>query len=199
MIYGVWWNSGSSQSSLVRSTPGGIVCHLRGWRSQSAQGRDGAWPVRESECRNPSEIELALAILGATGFLYYLMICLTERGLPQWLSGKESACHAGASGDTGLIPGSGRSPGGGNGSVLQHPCLENPMDRGAWRATVHRVSKSWTWLKQPSMHSRMLTVRTQFYRSLFWWSFVFTHYLLSICSVSWEIQNKRSSDQCNSL
>ena len=43
--------------------------------------------------------------------------------------------------DTGLIPGSGRSSGGGNGSPLQYSCLENPMDRGAWRAIVHRVAK----------------------------------------------------------
>ena len=44
--------------------------------------------------------------------------------------------------DTGLIPGSGRSPGGGHGNPLQYSCLENPMDRGAWRATVHGVAKS---------------------------------------------------------
>ena len=49
-------------------------------------------------------------------------------------------------GDTGLIPGSGRSPGGGNGSPLQSSCLENPLDRGAWWATVHGVTKSWTRL-----------------------------------------------------
>ena len=47
-------------------------------------------------------------------------------------------------GDAGLIPGSGRSPGGGNGNPLQYSCLENPMDRGAWRATVHGVAKSRT-------------------------------------------------------
>ena len=41
------------------------------------------------------------------------------------------------------IPGSGRSPGGGHGNPLQESCLENPMDRGAWRATVHRVAKEW--------------------------------------------------------
>ena len=45
-------------------------------------------------------------------------------------------------GDLGLIPGSGRSPGEGNGNPLQYSCLENPMDRGAWRATVHGVTKS---------------------------------------------------------
>ena len=47
-------------------------------------------------------------------------------------------------GDAGLIPESGRSPGGGNGNPLQYSCLENPMDRGAWGATVHGVAKSRT-------------------------------------------------------
>ena len=47
-------------------------------------------------------------------------------------------------GDSRLIPGSGRSPGEENGN--QYPCLENSMNRGAWRATVHRVAKSWAWL-----------------------------------------------------
>ena len=51
-------------------------------------------------------------------------------------------------GDLGSIPGSGRSPGGGHGNPLQYSCLENPMDRGAWWATVHGVAKSWTRLKQ---------------------------------------------------
>ena len=48
--------------------------------------------------------------------------------------------------DMGLIPGSGRSPGEGNGNPLQNSCLENPMDRGAWWATVHGVAKGWTQL-----------------------------------------------------
>ena len=68
-------------------------------------------------------------------------------GLPWWLSGKESACNAGDAGDTGSIPGLGRSPGGEHGSTLQHSCLENPMDRGACWATVHGVTKSQTQLK----------------------------------------------------
>ena len=50
-------------------------------------------------------------------------------------------------GDTGLISGSGRSPGGGNGNSLQYSWLEYSMDRGAWRATVHGVAKSQRWLK----------------------------------------------------
>ena len=54
--------------------------------------------------------------------------------------------------DEGLIPGSGRPPGVGNGNPLQYSCLENPMDRGAWQATVHRVAQSWTRLKWLSRH-----------------------------------------------
>ena len=53
----------------------------------------------------------------------------------------------------GLIPGWGRSPGEGNGSPLLYSCLENPMDRGAWRVTVQRVAKPWTRLKRPSTHA----------------------------------------------
>ena len=67
--------------------------------------------------------------------------------------GKESACNAGDAGDPGSIPGSGRSPGGGHGNPLQYSCLENPMDRKAWQATVHGVAKSWTQLNPLSMHA----------------------------------------------
>ena len=57
--------------------------------------------------------------------------------------GKESACNAG---DLGLIPGSGRSLGGGNGYPLWYSCLENSMNKRAWWAAVHGVTNSWTWL-----------------------------------------------------
>ena len=68
-------------------------------------------------------------------------------GLPRWLSGKKhSPANAGITGDMGSIPGLDRSPGGGNGNPLQHSCLENPMDKEAWWATVHGVAKSWTQL-----------------------------------------------------
>ena len=55
---------------------------------------------------------------------------------------KTLPASAGGLGDAGWIPGSGRSPGGGHGNPLQYSCLENPMDRGAWRATVHGVAES---------------------------------------------------------
>jgi len=75
--------------------------------------------------------------------MMYVCVCV----LPQWLSGKESACSTGATGDVGSIPGSRRFPGGGHGYPLQYSFLENPVDKGAWRATVHRVTKSWTRVK----------------------------------------------------
>ena len=61
---------------------------------------------------------------------------------------KNPPANAGDIRDAGSIPGSGRSPGGGNGNLLQYSCLENPMDRGAWQATVHRVTKSRMQLQQ---------------------------------------------------
>ena len=69
---------------------------------------------------------------------------------PQGSDNKESACD---SGDTGLIPRSGRSPGGGHGDPLQYSCLESPMDRGAWWAMVHGIAKRWTCLKQMDTHA----------------------------------------------
>ena len=64
-------------------------------------------------------------------------------GFPGGSDSKKSACNAE---DLGLIPGLGRSPGEGNGNPLQYSCRENSMDRGAWRAIVHRVTKSRTQL-----------------------------------------------------
>ena len=59
---------------------------------------------------------------------------------------KNPPANAGDGRDLGSIPGSGRSPGEGNGNPLQYSCLENSMDRGVWQATVHGVAKSWTQL-----------------------------------------------------
>ena len=70
------------------------------------------------------------------------MLVLSYFSFPGGSEVKASACNVG---DLGLIPGSGRSPGEGNGNPLQYSCLENPMDGGAWRATlVHVVAKSRT-------------------------------------------------------
>ena len=68
---------------------------------------------------------------------------MSSMGFPDSSDSKESACNAE---DLGLIFELGRSPGGGHGDLFQYSCLENPMDRGGWWATVHRVIKSWKQL-----------------------------------------------------
>ena len=71
------------------------------------------------------------------------MFKVSSQGFPGGAKVKASACNAG---DLSSIPRSGRSPGGENGNPLQYPCMENPMDAGAWWATVHGVTKSQTQL-----------------------------------------------------
>ena len=77
-------------------------------------------------------------------------------GLPRWHSGKESA-NAGHSRDMVLIPGLSRSPGVGNGNPLQNSCLENSIDREAWRATVHGVTKNCTQLS--TAHTNVINIQ----------------------------------------
>ena len=69
-------------------------------------------------------------------------------GVPGGSDGRESACNAG---DLGSVPGWGRPSGGGPGSPLQYPCLENPQDRGAWRAADHGVAERLTRLSDPAL------------------------------------------------
>ena len=76
-----------------------------------------------------------------------------NRDFPRGSDGKASVYNAG---DPGSIPGSGRSPGEGNGNPLQYSCLENPMDRGAWLATVHGDAKSQTRLSAFTSLHRIL-------------------------------------------
>ena len=85
------------------------------------------------------------------------VICIKFPFIPFWASQvapvvKNTLVNAGDIRDVGLIPGLGRSLGGGHGNPLHYSCLENPMDRRAGQATVHRVAWSQTWLKQLSTH-----------------------------------------------
>ena len=96
-------------------------------------------------------------------------------GFPGGTSGKEPACQHRRLRDMGSISGSGRSHGGGNDSLLQFSCLENPIDRGAWGTTVHGVTKSQTWLKQLSLHTHMHFL----YPLICWWT------LGEFVSISW--------------
>ena len=74
------------------------------------------------------------------GAVHKLNIIILDMGFPGGSDGKESACNAG---DLGSIPELRRSPREGNGNPLQYSCLENSLDREAWQAIVHGVSKSW--------------------------------------------------------
>ena len=79
----------------------------------------------------------------------------TFLGFPGGSDGKESHCNAGS---LSLIPASGRSPGERNGYPLQYSCLENSMDKGAWRAIIYGVAKSWTWLtSNNSLHFQCIS------------------------------------------
>ena len=86
--------------------------------------------------------------------LFFLFLIRGLLGFPGGTSGKESTCYLGNIRDASLIPGLGGSPGWRQENPLQYPCLKNPMDRGAWQVTVHRVAKSQTGLKWLSTHVR---------------------------------------------
>ena len=89
-----------------------------------------------------------------SSFSLYIHIYM---GFPGGSVGKESACNAG---DLGSIPGLGKCPGGGHGNPCQYSGLENPMDRGAWRAAVHGVTRSRTQLIDYAQH---IYIHTHFY------------------------------------
>ena len=88
-------------------------------------------------------------------------------GLPGGTVVKNSPSSAGDVAEVGSIPVSGRSPGGGNGNPLQYSCLENPMDRGAWWATVHGVTKSRTQLNTHTQTHWLNSYTSLFYFG--WW------------------------------
>ena len=122
----------SGKGSYIYTCVGNLLCRPGvGWQR-----------VQHSFTAHPSD-HSASCSLSAHGPLPHLSVCLhmSRWWLPCQLIGKERACNAG---HPGSIPGLGRSPGEGNGNPLQYSCLENPMDRGAWWATVHGVTKSWT-------------------------------------------------------
>ena len=125
---------------------------------QGASGRDGEWALGTiwGGLWPPPPSSLAL-----DGVISLLCCSSANQGSHCFVKGltemalvvKNSPANAGVVREEGSIPGSGRSPGGGNGHPLQDSSLENPMDRGAWQTTVHGVAKSWTQLKRLNMHA----------------------------------------------
>ena len=121
------------------------------------------FPPHSSHWTYPSEFCLVLTGLMCQPPLNICIILVCLTGLPWWLSSKESTCSAGVSDDAGLIPGSGRSPGGGHGNPLQYSCLENPMDRGACGLQSIRVAKSRTQLERPSTCACTVCLKNVFF------------------------------------
>ena len=124
------------------SHSGGALVSLPAWEWKSAPaGLDGGlWSV-------PEGVHFANCDLDHLSTLLVAIFCGWFLSLPGFPSGsvvKNLPASAGAAGDAGSIPGLGRSPGGGQASPLQYRCLENPVDRGAWRAAACRVAKTWT-------------------------------------------------------
>ena len=92
------------------------------------------------------------SVMSTPSLLPWLAALIKQNiGFPDGSAHKESTCNAGDSEDTGSVPGWGRSPGEGNGNLLQYSCLENPIDRGTWLVTVHGVTKRQTWLNRRCM------------------------------------------------
>ena len=127
-------------------TNGGTLCYLLPLLSPWLTLSSGRSP-NISTFQQPHRISFyVFAVIYLSSLLLtdiWLQNCVIIRGFPGGSDGKASAYNAG---DPGLIPGSGRSPGEGNGNPLQYSCLENSMDREAWWATVHGVTKSQTRL-----------------------------------------------------
>ena len=89
-------------------------------------------------------------------------------GIPRWLGGKVSIDGGRDAGDAGSVSGWGRSPGGGSGNTLQYFCQENSIDRGAWQATVHGVTKSQTGATEHILSTRARAhTHTLFFRFFF--------------------------------
>ena len=137
------FEGGSVVKNLPASAGGaGDIDLIPGWEGSPGGGNGNA--LQCSCLENPMDRGITLPqshakTLSSPHHFYFFDVT----SLPLWLSDKESACNVG---DPGLIPGLGRSPGEGHGSPLQYSCLENSMDRGAWRGRVHGLTKSGTRL-----------------------------------------------------
>ena len=111
--------------------------------------------------------------------VFYSFLWLSN--IPLWVSQvalvvENPSANAGDIRNQGSIPRLGRSPGGEHGNPLQYCCLENPMDKAAWQATVHRVAKSWTQLKWLSMQYSIV--------DMYYMSFLSVYLLMDILVVS---------------
>ena len=140
----------------------GFYFHVTTWEGMSSKLFDwdpglernrGGWEDLDASCGSQLPCLFTyshIIIEGVSTGLGPQNSVLPNWGCPGGSDNKESSCNAG---DPGSIPGSGRSPGEGNSNPFQYSCLENPLDREAWWATVHGVATSQTRLKWLSTHT----------------------------------------------
>ena len=162
MKNGTRQHSPGSVSVLPRALSGGLpsaqlVFHP--CRAAAARPREVLWVSGSLSLTQNFLYSLQTDFCHVSFLFFIFWVSLWDLGA-SWVAlvVKKLPINNGNTRDMGLIPGWGRSPGGGHGNPLQYSCLENPMDRGAWRATVHRVTKSQTWLKWVSKHAHGISV-----------------------------------------
>ena len=144
----------------------------------SSSGRQYHHLLSSWNILSPPCLAFPAALFSFPVVVSFIGVCTSIWSSPHGSEGKESTCNAEVTGDTGLIPGSRRSPEGRHGNPFQYSCLENP--HGFSWATVHRVAKSWTWLKWLAGHTCMdlyMTLNADF-RGLRLWFLPLLHFSL---------------------
>ena len=130
----------------------GWECHSLDHRMSSYSVCSKETPFRSHHCLKVKNILNSISNSCTNTKSPFDLTCRKFRASQMVLVVKNPPINVGDMWIAGLFPGSGRSPGEGNGYPLQYSCLENPMDRGAWKAIVHRVAKNQTRLKRRSTH-----------------------------------------------
>ena len=161
LIYLLWWftiggsvvkNLPAMQETQETHYPGGGNGNLLQYSClENSMDREAWWATAHGVTKSQTQLSVWAYTHTHTRFTIKGRIISFPLilALPNDSDSKESACNAG---DPSSIPGSGRYPGERTGNPLQYSYLENTMDRGDWRATVHGVTKSWTWLSNPHFH-----------------------------------------------
>ena len=159
-----------------------VIClDLSSWWGCRRQQWGKEFNTRKGKCLD----KFIYANLWLSTFRFFTTSCVRQMSLVVLVI-KNLPANSGDKGDTGSVPGWGRSPGGGHGNPFRYSCLENLMDRGAWRATVHRVTRSWTRLK------RLSTQHTQHQKELSGLAHRQDVFLVHYCSLGLTISSAQS-------
>ena len=148
-----WENNSESCVTCLgsyRRSLSGCVSDFRA--GDSSRPPSSCWPLLVAKSGIPKPLDSWSIALSMVPFCFSNKVLLQYKRRAFLVAQGSRICSAGDTGDAGSVPGLGKFPGARHGSSLQYSCLENPMDRGAWRATVHVIIKSWTWLKRLSTH-----------------------------------------------